>query len=341
MGAVPGVGPKREFTYNELLISDHGKKLLGKSLAIDGTYGVDFRNWVASSSLYSIRHISTGMPLGKLSSGLVVPLVLGKLPTDYNTGVDGTTMDVGVAAANAIYNSWGSVHDDKIRVVGAPADGGVVSEHILNVDAIDLSAGTLTLGAALGTAEVQTLTLTDGTDGGSFRAKYEDAVSAVLAWDISAANLQTALRALHTDLAAVTVGLVGAVYTVTWPKTTGPMSLIEVITDFTADGGVYEGGITVARTATGVNGDFVDGSLILIDDAVSAAPVCILGDSQGVDTEDDGNIIDAGVVQPVIGGQINTSVVAGWPTSTLTTLVTWYKAYLRTLLPDLLFDVDY
>ncbi len=100
-----------------------------------------------------------------------------------------------------------------------------------------------------GVDDVQTLTLTDGTDGGTFCVRYKNLVTAPLAWNITAADLQVALRALHADLAACTVGLVGAVYTVTNAK--APADLLEIVNDLTTDGGVFEGGVVVARTATG------------------------------------------------------------------------------------------
>lgn len=100
--------------------------------------------------------------------------------------------------------------------------------------------------------EVQTLTLAPGTDGGKFRVRYKEAVSAELAWNVSAADMQTALRALHTDLAACVVGLVGEVYTVTiTPVGVQNIPLLEVVNDYTLDGGVAEGGIVVARTTVG------------------------------------------------------------------------------------------
>lgn len=113
--------------------------------------------------------------------------------------------------------------------------------------------GAVLLAGGVETDEIQTLTLAAGTDGGTFRAKYGDNDTGALAWNITAADLQVALRALHADLAACVVGLVGEVYTVTVPDRAA--SLLDIINDCTADGGVWEGGIVVARTQAGSAGE--------------------------------------------------------------------------------------
>lgn len=97
-------------------------------------------------------------------------------------------------------------------------------------------------------AEVVTLTLAAGTDAGTFRVRngITGATTAALAWDITAANLQTALRTLTGDT-ALTVGLSGEIYTVTYTSTFTPPPLT-IVNDTTNDGGVDEGGIVVATT---------------------------------------------------------------------------------------------
>jgi hypothetical protein len=105
-----------------------------------------------------------------------------------------------------------------------------------------------------GVAEVQTLTLSAGTDGGSFKLIYKELVTAALAWNVSAADMQVALRALHADLAACTVDLTSEVYTITVPATSIPIGgipLIQVLCDITTDGAAAEGGVTPGRTTTG------------------------------------------------------------------------------------------
>jgi len=103
--------------------------------------------------------------------------------------------------------------------------------------------------------EVQTLVLTDGTDGGTFRVKYGGEFTGALAWNVSTADLQTALRGLaETDLNAVVVtGTPGVAYTVTNPDV--GLDLLEVVNDNTTDGGVWEGGIVVTRTQAGGVGE--------------------------------------------------------------------------------------
>lgn len=68
-----------------------------------------------------------------------------------------------------------------------------------------------------GTTEVQTLTLSDVPASGKFRVGYNGSYTDLLDWNVSAADMQTALRALPTIAGAnVGVGLVGQVYTLTF-----------------------------------------------------------------------------------------------------------------------------
>ncbi len=68
-----------------------------------------------------------------------------------------------------------------------------------------------------GTDEVQTLTFGGAPTTGTFVLSFDGHKTAALAYNISAANLQTALRALPSIGAnGVAVGLVGQVYTLTF-----------------------------------------------------------------------------------------------------------------------------
>lgn len=64
--------------------------------------------------------------------------------------------------------------------------------------------------------EIQTITVTDGSESDTFVLTYDGADTAALAWDISAADLKTAIDALLAALGAdVVVTESGGVYTVT------------------------------------------------------------------------------------------------------------------------------
>lgn len=93
-----------------------------------------------------------------------------------------------------------------------------------------------------------------GADGGTMRVLYKGGVTAALAWNVSEGDMQAALRALHADLAAVTVDLTAVKYTITNPAASVPLGgqdLLAIVNDCSADGGVWEGGWVVERTAVG------------------------------------------------------------------------------------------
>ena len=97
-----------------------------------------------------------------------------------------------------------------------------------------------------------TLTHTNGTDGGTFGLRItRNGISRTvegIAWNATAASIDTSLEALDiigTGGVAVT-GSDGGPYTLTFVATLGDVD-VEVINDFTADGGVLEGGIVLAQ----------------------------------------------------------------------------------------------
>lgn len=97
------------------------------------------------------------------------------------------------------------------------------------------------------------LALAAGTDGGSFGLRLTNAgVTQVVpnqAWNVSAANLQTAIRLL-TGFGAATVALGSEIYTLVFAASMGDV-LVEVVNDTTNDGGVWEQGIVVSETDLG------------------------------------------------------------------------------------------
>ncbi len=106
---------------------------------------------------------------------------------------------------------------------------------------------------ASGQDDVFTLTIGATVDGGAFAIRYRGQESALLAWNLSAADLQTAARAMHADLdACVAAGTPGVTYTitVTHEKSSGNFP-IEIGADDTLDGAVDLGGVKITKTTIG------------------------------------------------------------------------------------------
>ncbi len=90
-----------------------------------------------------------------------------------------------------------------------------------------------------GVSDVQTMTLQAGADGGTFCLRYKGQATAALAYNVSTADCQTAVRALHADLAATVVsGTAGSSYVFT----TAAMGCDDIVIDhdLITDGGVAE-----------------------------------------------------------------------------------------------------
>lgn len=317
---LPGVQTARTATPRNVLLKAESAILLPAGKIIDGSKARDPGN------TGDVQYLRAGMLMGKITSGgKYAPSIIGTI----TEAMDGSETDVTVAAGTAteIIRRIGS--SGTFKLTGPPTAGGTVRTSTITFSAV--AAGAVTITAA-GTAEVQTLTLAAGTDGGNFQVQYGGVAIAAQAWNVSAANLQTALRALHADLAAVTVGLAGEVYTVTWPATgatSGPHDLLEIINDSTSDGGVWEGGIVVARTATGVNGEFVSGSFIQPTDG-SETPLSVLLGDDGYPlkmTDQDETSVDVAYSHVCVGGIIDSSQIVNWPSDT--GLIAWIKSQLN------------
>lgn len=104
-----------------------------------------------------------------------------------------------------------------------------------------------TLTTAGGTAAVQTATISGTPTGGTFTLFLNGTSSGAQAYNVSAAALQTALRAAWGI--AVTVTLASNVYTITFPTSEGAVSQITATSALTPSGSV-----TTAITTPGVQG---------------------------------------------------------------------------------------
>ncbi len=118
--------------------------------------------------------------------------------------------------------------------------------------AFDREISALTTSGA-GTDEIQTLTIT-GATGGTFTASFNGVATSPLAYNVSAADLQTALRALSTiNGANVTVsGSAGGPYTITFVGSLGKANVPMVVADASGLTGAGTPTIAVVQSTPGV-----------------------------------------------------------------------------------------
>jgi hypothetical protein len=77
--------------------------------------------------------------------------------------------------------------------------------------------------------EIQTLTVTDGADADTFTVSYAGQTTAALDWDISAADMDTALEALsNIEAGDIAVSEAGGIYTVTFQGTLAETNVAEI-----------------------------------------------------------------------------------------------------------------
>lgn len=94
--------------------------------------------------------------------------------------------------------------------------------------------------------QIQTITEAGSPGGGTFTVSYRGSTSSAQAYDITAANLQVTLRALHADLAAVTVTRSGTTTNFVWVVTmTGARRYVPI---FTASATSLTGGTSPSIT---------------------------------------------------------------------------------------------
>lgn len=329
MPAQPGLETVRTATPREIMKGSSGVGWLTQNIVIDATFARDPGN------TDTVEILRGGMVLGQITSGgLYAPSIIGVT----GEALDGaeTALTVAAPVVTELVRRVGAT--GTFTITGPPTAAGTVRTMTATYSA---AVGTTITMTALGVADVQTLTLAAGTDGGTFVVEYKGNLTAGLAWNIAAANLQTALRALHAELALVTVGLVGEIYTVTNPNnvaSSGPLVALTIVNDLTTDGGVFEGGIIVAHSAIGVNGEFVTGSIIGGTDG-SQTPKFLLGDMYGlrmvnperVDTDQQTSLIP-------LAGLVQTANIVNYPADASSRA--WLKAQLRAVTPGLAFDDD-
>lgn len=110
------------------------------------------------------------------------------------------------------------------------------------------------------TEEIQTLTVV--ADGGTYTITYSGQTTTALAYNISAANLQTALEALSNiapgDVAVT--GSLGAGYTLTWNNALGNVAQPTTTTTLLTGGVVFVTGNVLKLTVTASEAVTVDGT---------------------------------------------------------------------------------
>lgn len=309
------------------VFNDRSREFLPGGKYINGTKTRDIFNSPLTAD------VQAGTIMGKLTSGgFYANWIVGQVTVLYDGS---TSLTVSTAAATEIVRRIGS--SGTFVVTGPPTSTGTVRQVTVTYSAVDTATGVITVTAANATS-TWTLTLAAGTDGGSFGVRVTNpaGVSQTIAnqqWNVSAANLDTALEALTiVGASGVTTGLAGEVYTLTFSAALGNM-LVEVVNDTTTDGGVSEGGIAVAQTVVGVDGRFRVGSVVSQADGTQT-PVTFLPDGWCTDmTVNDGSgtsIAQLEFPRLPVSGQINSSQLLGYSVMDAP-LQTWVKEKLSTL----------
>lgn len=133
-----------------------------------------------------------------------------------------------------------------------------------------------------GTDEVQTLTFAGAPSSGTFVLSFDGHRTAPLAHNVSAANMQTALRGLPSiGASGVSVGLVGQVYTLTFnggnmAKLAVPQVVVEVnTTDQTLTPATTTPGVTATGRGAAKGALLIDttNAKLYINGGTALAPV--------------------------------------------------------------------
>lgn len=222
------------------------------------------------------------------------------------------------------------------KLIGPPTAAGTSRTVTVTYSSVDTGTHVVTI-TAMGTSEVQAIAAEGaGYDAGTFKVlnPEDDAISAAIALSDDGAAVQTKLRVMGGNMAAVTVaGNAGGPYTVTWPQkgaTSGPHSLLRVVGDATIDNPIWEGGFVVRRITAGVNGDFVTKSIIAPTDG-SETPLAVF---TGIDNyplrviNEDGVSRDCSYDRLLVSSDYFVpSQLVNWPDDA--SLRAWVKAQLR------------
>lgn len=311
-GAAPGVGPTLTATHRQIL--------LGNERFFPGNHiiqGADARDPLNTP----VTEIRAGLLLGEVTADNVLGASIIGISGEAMDGEE-TAMTVGAAVATELIRREGA--SGTYNLTGPPTAAGVVRTILITYSAVSATVITQT---APEVASVHTLTHAAGTDTGLFSIKVilpdgtHDTTSG-LAWDATAATINTALDALSVLSAGqlVATGSAGGPYTLTGNGDLGDID-IQIRNDGTLDATVWEGGVVVAQTAIGVDGRFVTGSLIQPTDG-SQTIKTFIPDGYPVKVVD--TLLadrDVQLDRYPIGGVIDSSQLINWPADA--SLRTW------------------
>lgn len=270
--------------------------------------------------------LQPGVIMGKITSGGKYANSILGLSTGALTST-GTTLSAGAATVTELVRRVGAT--GTFKLTGPPTAAGTVRTITVTYSAASGTSITIT---AIGATSTYTLTLQPGTDGGTFAVKVTNPAgvsqtTAGQAWNVTAANLDTALEGLSiVGTGGVATTLVGEAYTLVFASTLGDMK-VEIVQDTTNDGGVFEGGITAAQTVSGVDGRFVTASFIQPTDG-SEAPLTFVPDGYGIRLADDtGTTYTVPFPEMPIAGMVEAAQIINYPADA--SLKEWLKLQFR------------
>jgi hypothetical protein len=233
----------------------------------------------------------------------------------------GTTLAVGTAAAADVLRRGLT----SVKVTGPAVANGTV--RTLTAAVSGVSGGNLTI-TAMGVSAVWTLTAPAGQDVGFYqlRVTTPDGVSRTtvsLAANANSATVDAALEALSN----VGTGGVVAVYsdptlTLTFAANLGAVQ-VEVVSDTTNDGGVFEGGWAAVNTTVGVDGRFIAGSFVSEDGYHTPSTII----KEAVNTVPDSGNLDFPRIPD--SGRIDVTSIIDYPTDPA--LAAWLRTTMSTV----------
>jgi len=194
--------------------------------------------------------------------------------------------------------------------------------------------------SALGTAEVVTITGGATQANGTFQINVGGQRTTALTYNVSAADMQTAVNLLTTvGTAGVSVSLNGYVYTLTFATALGDQE-VKVECDSCAVASTFQPApMAVAKTVVGADGRFVAGSVLQPVDG-SETPVTLYVNKYG---QSDLNVflqgVDIAYSDLLVEGTIRTAMIVNYPADS--SLRTWLKSAVRANGGHFLFDDDY
>jgi hypothetical protein len=331
---MPGIGTLKETGFRNLWISREGRRILPLGKIVDGAKSRDPLN------TGDVDVLRAGLLLGKITAtGKYAPSVLGVTAESLES--DETALDLPAAVVTEMKRRIGD--SGTFKLVGPPTAGGTVRAMTVTYSGF-ADADTVTV-TALGVNEVQTVAIAGTLSAGGYSIRLIDKdgklkQTAVIAYNASVANVQTALDAVTAANAIVAGGTAQSAMTLTFSGANYaalPQTLVEII----PDGLTGMTTIGVTRTTAGVDGRFVTGSLVMPTDG-SETPRAIFDKADGLQVTDEDRTtnLDIQCVDLVFGGGVvDASQILNYPADTATQA--WLKAQLRAVGGPWVFDDDF